>query len=81
MNIPWEGLPVSERVNYNLRYETPKEVAAVAELSRRQARDTALAEALDQGRCYGMRQLRAELIQQKSLNRLLQSKALAAPSW
>ncbi len=80
MSIPWDG-GVSERVNYNLRYEDAKTKAAVADLSRRQARDAALAIALEEGRCFGMKQMRCEMIQQKSLNRLLQAHPLAAPSW
>ena len=80
MSIPWDG-GVSERVNYNLRYENAKTKAAIAELSRKQARDTALATAIEEGRCFGMRQMRCELIQQRSLNKLLQAHPLAAPSW
>ena len=80
MSIPWDG-GVSERVNYNLRYEHPATKERVADLSRRQARDEALAIALEEGRCFGMRQLRSELMMQKSLNKLLQAHPLAAPSW
>ncbi len=80
MSIPFDG-GVSERVNYNLRCEDAKTKAAVAELSRKQARDTALAIALEQGRCFGMKQMRCEMIQQKSLNKLLQHQELTVPSW
>ena len=70
-----------ERVNYNLRYEDPKTKAAVADLTRRQSRDAALAIALEEGRSCGMRLMRSEKMQQKSLNKLLQDHTLAAPSW
>ena len=80
MSLPWDG-GVSERINYNLRYEDSKTKISVADLSRRQARDTALATALEEGRCFGMRQMRYEMMQQKFLNKLLQDHALAAPSW
>ena len=80
MSIPWDR-GFAERVNYHLRYEDTKTKAAVAELSRKQARDTALAIALEEGRSFGMRQMRCEMIQQKSLNKLLQHQELTAPSW
>ena len=80
MSLPWDG-GVSERINYNLRYEDPKTKAEVNDLNRRQARDEALANALEEGRCYGMKQMRYETMQQKSLNKLLQDHPLAAPSW
>ena len=80
MSLPFDG-GVSERVNYNLRYEDPKTKAAVADLTRRQSRDAALTIALEEGRCFGMRLMRSEMMQQKSLNKLLQDHTLAAPSW
>jgi len=76
---PWAG--PSERLNYNLRYETDKTKLDVANLSRRQARDEALETALEEGRIYGMRQMRCELKQQRALNKLLQSHLLAAAGW
>jgi len=81
MSLPWDGGGVSERVNYNLRYEDSNTKEKVADLSRRQARDTALAIALEEGRCHGMRLMRYEMMQQKFLNKLLQSHPLAASGW
>ena len=50
-------------------------------LSATQARETKLDYALQEGRSFGMRAARAEVMQQRSLNKLLRADPLTAKSW
>ncbi len=50
-------------------------------LSATQARETKLDYALQEGRSFGMRSARAEVMQQRSLNKLLRADPLTAKSW
>jgi hypothetical protein len=46
-----------------------------------QAREDKLEYALEEGRSFGMRAMRAELMQQRHLNKLLRNDPLTAKSW
>lgn len=70
----------SERINQNVNLDRAL-MARLGELSRKQARDTALATALVEGRCYGMRQMQAQMLQQRHLNALIKKEDLAADGW
>ena len=50
-------------------------------LSASQARETKIDYAIQEGRCFGMRAARAEVMQQRSLNTLLRTDPLTAKSW
>ena len=53
----------------------------LAKLTAGQTRDDKLERALEEGRCYGMRQMRLEIRQQKLLAQKLKGNALTAPSF
>ena len=53
----------------------------LAELSRKQSRDTKLGDALETGRTYPMRQMHGELRQQRQLNKLLRHEDILAESF
>jgi hypothetical protein len=50
-------------------------------LSAMQAREEKIEYALEEGRTFGMRKARAEVMQQRSLNKLLRGDPLTAQSW
>ena len=50
-------------------------------LSATQAREEKIEYAIEEGRCFGMRKARAELMQQRSLNKLLRGDPLTVKSW
>ena len=50
-------------------------------LSATQAREEKIEYALEEGRCFGMRKARTELMQQRSLNKLLRGDPLTVKSW
>ena len=70
MSNPWSS--AAERLN---RYVSLDRALAekLAELSRKQSRDTALATALEEGRSFGVRRMHAQMLQQRSLNKDLRA--------
>ena len=55
--------------------------ARLAELSRKQSRDAALASALEEGRTYGMRQMHGQMLKQRALNKEIRTDPLITSSW
>jgi hypothetical protein len=52
----------------------------LAELSRKQSRDTALAHALEEGRMFSVRQMHGQILKQRELNREIKKEPLTV-SW
>lgn len=78
MSNPWST--ASERLNQHVSLD--RDLAGkLAELSRRQSRDTAIATALEEGRMYGVRRMHSQMVQQRSLNKEIKSDPLTIQSW
>jgi len=75
---PW--MTVAERANAHVTLDRNL-AERLAELSRKQSRDTKLAFAIEEGRTHQMRQMHAQMIQQKVLNKELKHNPLTVKSW
>lgn len=60
----------AEKINLNVDLDEGLRTK-LRQLAVKQARDSRLAQALEQGRSYQMRQMHAQILQQRSLNHLL----------
>ena len=77
-NNPWKT--TADRANAFVNLD--RDLAArLAELSRKQSRDTKLASAIEEGRTYPMRQMHSQMLQQKALNRDIKRNPLTVKSW
>jgi hypothetical protein len=69
-------------MNANVSFSAARGLAdRLRALSGAQARDEKIEYALEEGRCFGMRKMRSEMMQQRSLNRLLKGNPITAKSW
>ena len=72
----------AERLNRNVMFPAARGLREkLMNLSATQAREEKIEYALEEGRCFGMRKMRAEMMQQRSLNKLLRGNPLTAKSW
>jgi hypothetical protein len=72
----------AERINANVTLAAARGLREkLTTLSAMQAREEKIEYALEEGRCFGMRKARAEVMQQRSLNKLLRSDPLTTKSW
>ena len=78
--MPSPYTTAAERLNafVNLDHSLAQDLA---ELSRKQSRDTALTYALESGRSYQMRQTHAQMHAQRQLNRQLKNETLTTESF
>jgi hypothetical protein len=72
----------AERLNANVIFTAARGLREkLMKLSATQAREEKIEYALEEGRCFGMRKMRSEMMQQRSLNTLLKGNPLTAKSW
>jgi len=72
----------AEYMNRNVTFSAARGVSdRLRMLSATQAREEKIEYALEEGRCFGMRKARSELMQQRSLNKLLRGDPLTVKSW
>ena len=80
MRMPSPYTTATERLNAFVNLDR-SQARKLAELSRKQARDAKLADALETGRSYPMRQMHAHLRQQRLLNKLLKHEDILVESF
>ena len=72
----------AERINAHVTLSAARGLREkLMALSATQAREDKIEYALEEGRSFGMRMMRTELMQQRSLNKLLKGNPLTAKSW
>jgi hypothetical protein len=72
----------AERLNRNVMFSAARGLREkLMMLSATQAREEKIEYALEEGRCFGMRKMRSEMVQQRNLNKLLRGDPLTAKSW
>jgi hypothetical protein len=72
----------AERINAHVTLSAARRLREkLMALSATQARENKIEYALEEGRSFGMRMMRTELMQQRSLNKLLKGIPLTAKSW